>query len=220
MALFIVATPIGNKKDITLRALETLNSVNLILCEDTRHSKKLLVEYNIKKPTLSFYEHNEIAKTFEIIEKLKKGQNIALISDAGTPLISDPGFKLVSAARKEKIEVIPIPGPSSLTAALSIAGLPTDKFLFVGYLPKTAGKRTIILQKLSEIKKILPQSLVFFESPHRINKTLDELRKIFPQATVALARELTKMHEEVIVEKISNLINIPKTKGEFTIILY
>jgi len=169
---------------------------------------------------LSFYEHNEIAKTFEIIEKLKKGQNIALISDAGTPLISDPGFKLVSAARKEKIEVIPIPGPSSLTAALSIAGLPTDKFLFVGYLPKTAGKRTIILQKLSEIKKILPQSLVFFESPHRINKTLDELRKIFPQATVALARELTKMHEEVIVEKISNLINIPKTKGEFTIILY
>ena len=130
MALFVVATPIGNKNDITLRALETLRSVGLILCEDTRHSGQLLSQYEIKKPLLSFHEHNEIQRIPEIITKLKEGENIALISDAGTPLISDPGFKLVRAVREEKIDVIAIPGPSAVTAALSISGLPTDKFLF------------------------------------------------------------------------------------------
>ncbi len=221
MALFVVATPIGNKDDITLRALETFKSVDLILCEDTRHSGQLLSQYEIKKPLLSFHEHNELLRIPEIIARLKSGENIALVSDAGTPLISDPGFKLVRSAREEGIEVKAIPGPSAVTAAISVAGLPTDKFLFVGYLPKSSGKRETMLKKLVEVKEILPQSLVFYESPHRIEKTLGEIKNYFPKSQVSLQRELTKFHEQIItgeIEQIENKLN--STKGEFTIVVY
>lgn len=188
MALFVVATPIGNINDITLRAIETLKGVDLILCEDTRHSSQLLHQYGIDKPLLSFHEHNELQRLPEVISKLKLGESIALISDAGTPLVSDPGFKLVRAAREENIDVRTIPGPSASVAALSIAGLPSDKFLFVGYLPKTSGKREELLKKLVEVKKLIPQTLIFYESPHRIEKLLTSWRNI-SQSPLYLYRE-------------------------------
>lgn len=221
MALFVVATPIGNIKDITQRALETLASVDLILCEDTRHSSPLLAQYNIHKPLQSFHEHNEIQKIPEIISKLKSGEDIALISDAGTPLISDPGFKLVRAAREENLEVTTVPGASAVTAALSISGLPSDKFLFVGYLPKTSGKRADLLTRLQEVKKTLPQTLIFYESPHRIKKTLAELENFFPGKQVSIQRELTKLHEQVITGQLEKIKDkLTSTKGEFTILIY
>ncbi len=222
MALFVVATPIGNIKDITLRALEVLKDVDLILCEDTRHSGQLLHDYEIKKPLMSFHEHNEISKIAEIVQRLKNGENIALISDAGTPLISDPGFKLVRTAREEGLEVKTIPGPSAAIAAMSISGLPTDKFLFVGYLPKTSGKRGRLLNELSEIKNRLPTSVIFYESPHRIGKLLEELSQIFPGSQISVQRELTKIHETVITGSINEVKEklIGKShKGEFTIVL-
>jgi 16S rRNA (cytidine1402-2'-O)-methyltransferase len=221
MALFIVATPIGNKDDITLRGLDVLKTVDLILCEDTRHSGQLLSAYGIKKPLLSFHEHNEVSRVSEILSKLKSGENIALISDAGTPLVSDPGFKLVRAARENNLEVHAIPGASALTAAISSAGLPSDKFLFVGYLPKTSGKKERLLKTLVEIKNLLPQSLIFYESPHRIEKTLSDLESYFPDAIVSLQRELTKSHEETFTLPIKEIKSkLTSTKGEFTIVVY
>ncbi len=220
MSLYVVATPIGNIKDITLRALETLKEVDLILCEDTRHSGQLLHQYEIRKPLLSFHEHNELQRIPEVISRLKNGENIALISDAGTPLISDPGFKLVRAARQENLEVVAVPGASATTAAISISGLPTDKFLFVGYLPKTSGKKEELLQKLVELKKLLPQSLVFYESPHRIEKTLIDLERYFPESLVSVQRELTKVHEQILNGTITEVrAKLTSTKGEFTIVL-
>ncbi len=222
MALYIVATPIGNIKDITLRALETLKEVDLILCEDTRHSGQLLHNYKIKKPLLSFHEYNELTRIPEIIQRLKNGENIALISDAGTPLISDPGFKLVRAAREEGIDVKTIPGPASAIAAMSISGLPTDKFLFVGYQPKTSGKREKLLETLVEIKNKLPTSIIFYESPHRVDKLLEELSKVFPESQVSVQRELTKIHETVLTGSINEVrkqLTGKSHKGEFTIVL-
>lgn len=220
MALYVVATPIGNKKDISLHALEVLKAVDLILCEDTRHSGQLLSDYEIKKPLLSFHEHNEIYRIPEVIQRLKGKEEIALVSDAGTPLISDPGFKLVRAARQENLDVQSIPGASAATAGLSISGLPTDKFLFVGYLPKSSGKRDELLKKLVEVKKILPQTLIFYESPHRINKTLEELGKYFPDNQISLQRELTKLHQQVLTGTAQQLTKqLTTTKGEFTLIL-
>lgn len=220
MALYVVATPIGNIRDITLRALDLLQEVDLILCEDTRHSAQLLNQYKIKKPLLSFHEHNEVQRIPEVINRLKNGENVALVSDAGTPLVSDPGFKLVRAAREEGIEIKTIPGPSAAVAALSIAGLPTDKFLFVGYLPKTSGKREEQLKKLKELKEILPQTLIFYESPHRIEKLLGELAKHFPESQVSVQRELTKVHEQVVTGPAKQIKNqLSSTKGEFTIVV-
>jgi len=223
MALYIVATPIGNAKDITLRALETLQEVDLILCEDTRHSGQLLHNYNIKKPLLSFHEHNEIVRIPEIINRLKNGEEIALISDAGTPLISDPGFKLVRAAREEGLEVKSIPGPNAAIAALSIAGLPTDKFLFVGYLPKTSGKREDLLKKLVEIKASLPMSFIFYEGPHHLDKLLENLEAFFPDSQISIQKELTKLHEEVnngTIRDLRERYRVKNIKGEFTLIVY
>jgi 16S rRNA (cytidine1402-2'-O)-methyltransferase len=224
MSLYVVATPIGNLKDITLRALETLEGADLILCEDTRHSGNLLSYHNIKKPLLAFHEHNEVQKITEVINLLKQGQNIALISDAGTPLISDPGFKLVRQARQEGIEVKSVPGPSAAVAALSISGLPTDKFLFVGYLPKTQGKKEELLKKLASIHQLLPMSLIFYEAPHRLVKTLEDLAKTFPQQQISLQRELTKVHEETIfgtVQEVNSKVkNKASIKGEVTLILH
>ncbi len=223
MALFIVATPIGNIKDITLRALEVLKEVDLILCEDTRHSGQLLHDYDIKKPLLSFHEHNEVFRIPEVIQRLKQGENIALISDAGTPLISDPGFKLVRTAREEDIEVKTIPGPSAVIASMSISGLPSDKFLFVGYLPKTSGKREGLLKNLVEVKKLTPTSFIFYESPHRVDKLLEELVKVFPESQISVQRELTKIHETVLTGSIKDVkekLTGKSHKGEFTIILH
>lgn len=222
MALFVVATPIGNIKDITLRALEVLKKVDLILCEDTRHSGQLLHDYQIKKPLLSFHEHNELSRIPEIIQRLKQNEDIALVTDAGTPLISDPGFKLVRAAREEGIDVKTIPGPASAIAAMSISGLPTDKFLFVGYPPKTSGKREKLIETLVEVKNKLPTSVIFYESPHRVDKLLEELSKAFPESQISVQRELTKIHETVLTGQINDIkekLTGKSHKGEFTIIL-
>lgn len=222
MSIYIVATPIGNLKDITFRALEVLQSVDLILCEDTRHSGQLLKHYSINKPLLSLHDHNEVERIPEIIQKLKTGVSIALISDAGTPLISDPGFKLVRAVSTEGIEIKTVPGPSATIAALSISGLPSDKFFFVGYLPKTSGKREKLLKDLVLVKKLTPNSLIFYESPFRINKLLAELAKFFPDSQISVQRELTKLHEEVIngkVTEVAEKLQNKNHKGEFTLIL-
>ena len=174
--LYVVATPIGNLEDITLRALATLKSVDLIVCEDTRMTKRLLDRYEISKPVLSYHQHSDLLKIQHIVDQLKAGKNIALVSDAGTPGICDPGNQLVAAAVKEEIKVVPIPGPSAVAAALSVAGVPTDSFIFYGFLPHKKGRQTIVGQ-IAENK----MTSVFYESPHRILKTLESLVKFCPK---------------------------------------
>lgn len=221
--LYIVATPIGNLKDITWRALEVLKEVDLILCEDTRHTSLLLNNYEIKKPLLSFHEHNEVRRISEILTRLKNDENIALVSDAGTPLISDPGFKLVRAARENGIEVKPIPGPNAAIAAISSSGLPTDKFFFIGYLPKTSGKRETLLNNLLAVQRLIPTSFIFYESPFRVDKTLSEILKFFPDSQVSVQRELTKVHETVLtgtIHEVKEKLSGKPHKGEFSIVLH
>src|SRR3989344_5622832 len=272
--LYIVATPIGNREDITIRALKTLMTVSVIACEDTRHTGQLLKSYqdsvikrhpelvsgslfknnkmlnqakvlsdseriqhdsmktkvNERPRLISFYDEVEEQKTPEIIELLKSGQDVALVSDAGTPLISDPGFKLVRECHRQNIPVSPIPGSSSLTAALSISGMPTDKFLFLGYLPKKKGRREKVLNMIKLLRHpeersdegshthhgtqrneilrlpsvpqndILIKTFVLLETPHHINQTLEELHKILPESTVCISNELTKYYEKIIVD--------------------
>ncbi len=209
--LYIVATPIGNLEDITFRAVKVLKQVDLIAAEDTRHSKKLLSHYDIKTKLVSCHEHNEINKTPQFITYLKNGLDIALISDAGTPSISDPGYKLVTAVAKEKLPIIPIPGCSAAIAGLSVSGLPTDSFLFLGFLPKKQQKQQ------QAIKSILNQSatLIFYESPRRIIALIDRMRDIMGDRKACLAREITKLHEEYIR---GNLSDIQKTLEEKEII--
>ena len=219
--LYIVATPIGNLDDITKRAISILDQVDLIAAEDTRHSRKLLNHLDINNNIIAYFEHNEEKLTTKLIDKLIGGVSIALISDAGTPLISDPGYKLVSAAYNANITVIPIPGPSSAIAALSTSGLPCVKFIFEGYLPpkKVARQKylkTLILEK---------RTLIFYETPHRILSSIKDMHSIFGgDRYVTIARELTKKHEQITRD---NLFNIKskietteiKNKGEFVIIL-
>jgi 16S rRNA (cytidine1402-2'-O)-methyltransferase len=219
--LYIVSTPIGNLKDITLRALEVLKMVDLIASEDTRHAGILLAHYQIKKSLLSYQEFDEAKRIPQIIEKLKSGQNVALVSDAGTPTLSDPGFRLVRECINQKIPVVSIPGPSAILAALVSSGLPTDKFLFLGYLPKKQGKRKALLQSLSSILQSIKVTLVIFESPHKVLKSLNDLKEVFGDIDIVIARELTKIHEEVRREKISQSIKHfqkEKPRGEFTIL--
>lgn len=221
--LYIVATPIGNLQDITLRALETLKSVDLILCEDTRHSGVLLKYHEIKKPLLSYQEYNELQRIPDILERLLNGQNIALITDAGTPTLSDPGFKLVREAIHQGISVVSIPGPSAILAALTSSGLPTDKFLFLGYLPRKQGHRQKLLRDLDTMIRIMRTTAVIFEAPHRLLKTLWELKEIFGDIEIVICRELTKVHEEIRREKISESIKHFEQiapKGEFTILFH
>lgn len=231
--LFVVATPIGNLKDITLRAIEILQSVDGVACEDTRKTGMLLQKYqisNIKfqintnqpKPRLiSYYEQNEKVRIPEIINALKNGLNIALVSDAGTPTISDPGFKLVRECIRQSLKVESIPGPSSVISALVSSGLPTDKFLFLGYLPRKPGHRKTFLESLSLIVQTIKLTIIVFESPHRLVKTLEELMEAFGNIDIAICRELTKIHEEIRREKISDALihfeNI-EPKGEFVIL--
>ena len=215
--LYIVATPIGNMQDITSRALLTLNEVGAILCEDTRQTKKLLEKYEIKTSRLiPFNEFNEENTFYEALSLLQS-IDIALVSDAGTPLISDPGYRLVSEAKKRGVKVIPIPGPSALIAALSASGLPTDKFVFLGFLPKTRSKA---IKNLETVKN-LDTTVVLYESPHRIRQTLDLIKGIYGDIEITIARELTKMHEEIFSNNVSELIKLYSTKqpkGEFAIL--
>ncbi len=221
--LYIVATPIGNLQDITLRAIEVLKTVPAIACEDTRRTGMLLksIEVTHKPLLMSYYEQNEARRIPEIITFLKNGQNLALISDAGTPTISDPGFKLVRECVREKIKVESIPGPSSLISALVASGLPTDKFMFVGYPPKKPGNRNKYFLSILSAVDAIKATVIMFEAPHRIIKTLEELKEVFGDIDIVICRELTKVHEEIRHEKISkSLEHFEKVdpKGEFVIL--
>ena len=191
--LYLVATPIGNLADITHRALQVLNDVELIACEDTRHTHKLLQHYGITTKTVSYHEHNEQQRAADLIERLKQGTSIAIVSDAGTPSISDPGFRLVRAAIENDIPIVPVPGPSALITALIAAGLPTDEFFFAGFLPARANARRARLTELQSV----PGTLIFYEAPHRLAETLKDAYEILAEREAVVARELTKLHEEI-----------------------
>ena len=221
--LYIVATPIGNLADITFRAVEVLGGVDLILAEDTRKSRILLSHYKIKKPVISFHQHSRERKVQFVIDKIKEGKDIAYITEAGTPAIADPGGELVEklVAQLPEVKIIPIPGASALTVALSVAGMPADQFLFVGYLPKKKGRQTL-LGKLAKMD--WPQTLVFYESPYRLVRTLEDLAKYLGQdKKMIVCRELTKMFEEIYRGSISEAIehfSQKEVKGEITIVIY
>ncbi|MEO2068388.1 MAG: 16S rRNA (cytidine(1402)-2'-O)-methyltransferase [Desulfurobacteriaceae bacterium] len=219
--LYIVATPIGNLEDITLRAINTLKEVDIIACEDTRRALKLLNHFSIKnKKLVSYHEHNEREVAEKLVKDLLKGKDIALVSDAGTPCISDPGFRVVKLARENGIEVVPIPGPSSITAALSASGFPTDRFLFIGFLPRKEGK---LKETLEEVVK-LPYTVIAFESPHRLERTLEFLSQISKEKKIGVYREITKINEEFLEgtprEVLGKLKEEGKLKGEFVILFY
>lgn len=216
--LYIVSTPIGNLDDITLRALRILKEADLIAAEDTRYTGLLLKHFGIQTPLTSFFEGNELKKRVSILSKLKLGDRIALVSDAGTPGISDPGFRLIRLAIENQIPVVPIPGPSAVIAALSVSGLPTDAFLFKGFLPHKSKKRRDLLKPLEGIR----ETLIFYESPHRLSETLKDVIDIFGDREMVLTRELTKFYEEVLrgkVSEIQNQIGERKLKGEITLVI-
>ncbi len=199
--LYLVATPIGNLADITHRALQVLKDVELIACEDTRHTHKLLNHYGINTKTISYHEHNEQQRAAELIDRLKQGSDVAVVSDAGTPSISDPGFRLVRAAIENEIAVVPVPGPSALIAALIAAGLPTDEFFFAGFLPARASARRA---RFNELRSV-PGTLIFYEAPHRLAETLKDAYEILGEREAVVARELTKLHEEIRRGRLSQL---------------
>lgn len=217
--LYIVATPIGNLEDITLRALRVLKEANLIACEDTRQTRKLLDHFGIAKPVVSYHDFNEASRAAELIARLERGENVALVSDAGTPLISDPGYRLVAAAVKAGVTVTPIPGPSAVMGALSAAGLATDSFRFCGFFPPKSGQR----RKALEEQKREECTLVFYEAPHRILETLEDIAAVMPSRPVVIARELTKLHEEFLrgtaSELHATLAARPSVKGEITLLI-
>ena len=216
--LYVVATPIGNLEDVTLRALRVLKEVDLIAAEDTRETGKLLFKYKIKRPLISYYRDNERERANKLLQLLKEGKKIALVSDRGTPGISDPAYLLVKLARDAGIPVVPIPGACGITAALSVCGLPTTNFTFLGFLPRKRGKRRRLLEELSR----RCETVIFYESPYRILSLLKELREIFGERRATICRELTKKFEEVIYGSISELLKIyeqKKPKGEFVIIV-
>jgi len=219
-SLFIVATPIGNLEDITLRALRILKEVDLILCEDTRVTKKLLNKYQIKKPLFIYHQKSNIKKIEYIISLLKEGKNIALVSDSGTPGISDPGNELIKEVINklgDNVKIIPIPGPSALTCSASIAGFPMDRFLFLGFLPKKK-KRKEVLKEIVDAK----YNVIFYESPYRILQTLEELKMINKKLTLVVCRELTKQFEAIYrgnIEQVIYEIKEHPIKGEFVVIV-
>ncbi len=211
--LYVVATPIGNLGDITLRALETLKEVDLVACEDTRHTLQLLNHFEIKKPLLSFHQHSKIQKVEQIISSIKAGQTVALVTDAGTPGISDPGQILIAAAYEAEIEVIPIPGVSAVATLVSVSGLKNNEFDFVGFLPHKKGRQT----KLREIVQS-SKPVVLYESPYRIKKLIKELLEMGGDQTVVVGRELTKKFEEIYRGRLSEVLSQIKEKGEFVVI--
>ena len=215
--LYVVATPIGNLEDITLRAIRTLQEVDYIAAEDTRHSQILLQKYQIQKPLLSFHAWSDERKLQQLLEILREGKNVALISDAGTPGISDPGYVLIKAAREEGISVIPIPGPSAFLAALSASGLPTHQFVYLGFLPIKKGRKTLL-----ESFALEERTIVFYESPHRLLKTLQQLNELYPTRTLVLAREITKIHEEFFrgtAQEAYTHFSAKGIKGEFVVMM-
>jgi len=216
--LFIVSTPIGNREDITLRALRILKEVDLIAAEDTRHTGLLLKRFGIETSLSSYFEGNELRKRDLILSRLKQGDRVALVSDAGTPGISDPGFRLIQLAIENQIPVVPVPGPSAVITALSVSGLPTDAFLFKGFLPHKSTKRRGMLEQLEKAR----ETIIFYESPHRILDTLKDISDILGDREIVLARELTKIYEEVLRGRVSDIqgqIIGRKMKGEITLVI-
>jgi len=213
----VVATPIGNLEDVTLRALRVLREVSLIAAEDTRRTARLLQHYSISTRTTSLHEHNEREKTAKLIDRLKAGESIALVSDAGTPLISDPGQTLVAAARAEGIRVESIPGPSAVMAAIASCGFPTHEFVFLGFPPIRSKDRKAWLVEVGQDTRLA----VFFEAPHRLRQTLAEMLELWgPARQVAVARELTKVHEELVIRPIDDILTyFTDPRGEFTIVV-
>ncbi len=216
MPFYLVATPIGNLEDITLRALNTLKAVDLVACEDTRHTGRLLQHFGISKPTVSYHEHNERERTAELIERLTAGASIALVSDAGTPGISDPAYRLVQAAIERGVEVIPIPGATALISGLIASGLPTDSFFFAGFLPPKQQARRIRLEALQTIRA----TLVLYEAPHRIREMLADALDVLGNRAAVVARELTKLHEEFLRATLSELIErLSEPRGEMVVVI-
>jgi len=217
--LYLIATPIGNLEDITQRAVRLLGEVDLIACEDTRHTKKLLNHYGINTKTVSYHEHNERERALELIERLKSGADVAVVSDAGTPGISDPGFRLARIAIDNDVHVVPVPGASALISALVASGLPTDEFFFGGFLPARSGARRTRLAEL----RLLPATLIFYEGPHRIAATLKDAKEILGERQAVVARELTKMHEEIARGSLSELAvrfsSAENARGEMVLII-
>lgn len=217
---YIVATPIGNLDDLSPRAIETLRKVDFVLCEDTRVTKKLFERFEIKTPTISYHQHSGFYKINEIINLLKEGKNLALVSDAGTPGISDPGNKLIDEIVKvfgDDIKIIPIPGPCAAIAVLSVSGFPTDKFIFLGFPPHKKGRETFF-RELAEEKR----AAVFYESTHRILKCLDQIEKNMPERKIVVCRELTKMFESIYrgtASEVQSKLKDDKIKGEFVVVV-
>jgi 16S rRNA (cytidine1402-2'-O)-methyltransferase len=217
--LYLVSTPIGNLEDMTFRAVRTLREADLIACEDTRHTSKLLQHYGIDRPTISYHEHNESERSLDLLNRLQNGETIAVVSDAGTPLISDPGYRLVSAATATGITVTAIPGAFALLTALAASGLPTDEFHFAGFLPPKTGQRRKELERLAELNC----TVVLYEAPHRIVDALEDIGEVYGDARMVVTRELTKLHEEFLrgtAESILLELNArPSIKGEMTIVV-
>jgi 16S rRNA (cytidine1402-2'-O)-methyltransferase len=219
-ALFVVATPIGNLEDITFRAVRTLKEVDAIACEDTRQTQKLLNHYGIEKRTVSYHEHNEMTRAAELIMEMEQGASIALVTDAGMPGISDPGFRLISLAIRHHIPVVPLPGPAAFLAALVASGMPTDSFRFSGFLPPKSGQR----RKLLESIKDSPRTQIFYEAPHRLIESLEDIvATLGPHRHVVIAREVTKLHEEFIRGQVAEVLDTMKARdevrGEITLLI-
>jgi len=216
--LYLVGTPIGNLEDITLRALRILKEVDQIACEDTRHTQKLLGHYDIHKPLVSYHAHNEGQRAAELSAAMQQGAKVALVSDAGMPLVSDPGYQLVALCLQNHIPVVPIPGPSALLASLSGSGLPTDEFLFVGFLPARSGERRRALERL----RIEERTIILYEAPHRVTECVTDVLEILGNRPACLARELTKLHEEFLRGRLSEVLASLEgrsVRGEITLIL-
>lgn len=217
--LYIVATPIGNLSDMTYRSVEILNSVAFILAEDTRVSSKLMAHYKINPPLISYRDQNHERMIVKILEKLDMGLSLALISDAGTPTISDPGFKLVRELKQKGYEVLPIPGADAVTSSLSASGLPTDRYVFLGFLPKSDSKISSILKEYGQ----LDATLVFYESPNRLGDLLNQILNVLGDRTVCIANDITKMYEKIETDKVSKLLEnsllVKHPKGEFVVLI-
>jgi 16S rRNA (cytidine1402-2'-O)-methyltransferase len=213
--LFLVATPIGNLNDISARALDTLRNADVIACEDTRQTLKLLSHFGIQKPLTSYHDFNEREKAIELAGRIENGENVALVSDAGTPGISDPGFRLVRGCRERGIPVVSIPGANAAITALSASGLPSDQFLFVGFLPPRKSARREHLETL----RTFHGTLIFYEGPHRILAALEDMQEIFGDREACIGRELTKLHEEYLFGKLSELRERAKELGEFVVVV-
>jgi len=218
--LYLVGTPIGNLEDITLRALRVLKEADIIACEDTRQTAKLLAHHGIETRTVSYHAHNELARSAQLVMQLEQGKSIALVSDAGTPGVSDPGFRLVSLAIRRKIPVVPVPGPSAFLSGLVASGLPTESFVFHGFLPAKLGQRRKLLEELSAS----PRTLVFYEAPHRLLGALEDIAEVMGSGrSVVVAREVTKLHEEFVrgtaAEVLANFKKRSEIRGEITLLV-